>query len=120
MLKLNIQLFGGRGSSSNIAGGYSSFSNLVKKREQTKYNLTFGTGIDLSERINQKTTSISSYKMKDLDRITNGINEAVVQVQQGSFEKRLSQLKDLGFKVISKTKPSNNKTDIMLAYIKKK
>ena len=120
MIKLNIQQFGGRGASSSKSGGYTSFESLTNKRENMKYNLTFGTGVDMSEKSGNGMSSITSYKLKDLERITKNINETVIQSQQGSFDKRILQMQDLGFKVISQTKPSNNKTDIRLAYLRRR
>lgn len=118
-MRLNIQLFGGRGASSSTGGGYTSFESLTNRRENMKYNLTFGTGVDMTEKSGNSISSITSYKLKDLGRITKNINETVIQSQQGSFDKRISQMKDLGFKVISQTKPSKNKTDIRLAYLRR-
>lgn len=108
---------GSRGSSSSR--GYSSFENLVNKREKMKYSLTFGTGVDVSNRINSKTTSISSYKIGDLGKATSNIKETVAQVQKGSLDKRINQLKELGFRVVSQTKPGNEKTDPVLVYLRR-
>ena len=122
-MRLNIQLFGGRGASSSgrsvSSGGYTSFESLTSKRENMKYNLTFGTGVDMAEKVGSGMSSITSHKLKDLGKITKNINETVIQSQQGSFDKRISQMKNLGFKVISQTKPSENKTDIRLAYLRR-
>lgn len=119
-MKLNIQMFGGRGASSSNSG-ISSFENLINKRENMKYSITFGTGIDVSERLNNNMTSITSYKIKDLDRVMTNIDETVIQVQQGSADKRIEQLNNVGFKVISKTKPDDNsKTSTVLVHIKRR
>lgn len=116
-MKLNIQLFGGRGASSSSS---SSFDKLISKRENLKYSVTFGTGIDIGER-NGKLSSITSYKIGQLESAMKNIDETVIQVQQGSYDKRINQLKDIGFKVISKTTPDNNdKTTIVLAHIRRK
>lgn len=119
-MKLDIQLFGGRGASSSNKG-ISSFESLVNKRNNMKYSVTFGTGIDISERINDKTTSISSYRIGQLENVMRDINETIIQVQQGNFDKRIKQLNDIGFNVISRTKPDDNeKTSIILAHVKRR
>lgn len=119
-MKLNMQRFGSRGASSSN-NSISSFESLVNKRENMKYSISFGTGIDVSERLNNNMTSRTSYKIKDLDRVMANIDETVVEVQQGSADKRIKQLNNVGFKVISKTKPDDNsKTSIVLVHIKRR
>ena len=108
---------GSRGASSNKI---SNFETLINKREKLQYGITFGTGIDISNR-KGKTTSITSYKIGQLEDVTKNINEAIVQVQQGSYNKRMEQLKNVGFKIVSKTKPDDNeKTTIVLVHIRRK
>lgn len=109
---------GSRGSKSSSAG-YSSFESLIKKREGFKNNITFGTGVDISNKVGNKISSLTSYKISDLGKATSNIKEAIVQVQQGSASKRISQLTDLGFKVVSSTKPGKNKTDIVLVHVRR-
>ena len=91
-MKLNLQLFGSRGANS---GSTKPFKTLINKRETLKYGVTFGTGIDISER-NGKLSSITSYKIGQLKEAMANINETIVQVQQGSANKRIQQLKEIG------------------------
>ena len=118
-MKLNIQFFGGRGASSSNTT--SSFESLIRKRENMQYSVTFGTGIDVSRRLSNNMTSMSSYKLKDLENVMANIDETVIQVQQGSANKRLQQLKDIGYDVVSQYKPSDNdKTSLVLAHIRRR
>ena len=108
---------GGRGASSSKI---SSFESLINKRENLQYGIEFGTGIDISNK-QGRATSITSYKISQLEDVTRNINEAIVQVQQGSYNRRIEQLENVGFEIVSKTRPNDNeKTTPILIHIKRR
>lgn len=97
-----------------------SYEEIISRANDMKYGVIFGTGIDVMKRENN-LSSITSYKISDLSKAMNNIDETIVRVSQGMYDKRIKALEEIGYEVIAKSKTNNNeKTTPMLVHIKRR
>lgn len=97
---------GGRGASSGSTGTKTvSYEQLIKREQNTKYNLTFNKSVDIS----QKGYLPITKKYKDIDY--SKINEAVVTINKGLYDRHTNLLKKQGYKILEQTKFSEKDPD---------
>lgn len=96
---------GGRGASSETSTKIASYESLTSLRSQKGMtSISFDKTITISDgKYVPQTYNVS----KGFDRISQ-FNEAVAEVDKGMLEKREKQLKEMGFKIKSRTSYSKN------------
>lgn len=93
---------GGRGVRSSASIKTVSYENITKQEESMKYSLNMQKTITISEK--GYVPRISNYKNMDY----TDINEAIVEVPKGNYEKRIKMLKEKGYNIIAQTKLSKD------------
>ena len=93
---------GGRGASSGASIKTVSYENITKQQQSMKYLLNMQKTITISEK--GYVPRISNYKNMDY---TN-INEAIVEVPKGDYERRIKMLKEKGYNIVAQTKLSKD------------
>lgn len=93
---------GGRGVRSSISTKTVSYESITKQEESMKYSLNMQKTITIFEK--GYVPRVSNYKNMDY----TDINEAIVEVPKGNYERRIKMLKEKGYNIIAQTKLSKD------------
>lgn len=109
---------GGRGASSGDNTKVVSYQDMIVNNQNVVYTLSFDKNVTIFEtRGVYESSQTVPYSKVDY----NKINEAIVQVDYGFYDKRVKELKNNGYKIIEKTNTKGkNKTDRILLHIKRR
>lgn len=111
---------GGRGASSSQGGKTRiiSYQDMLVNNQDVPTTLVFNKKVDIIEtRGIYESMRTLPYNKVDYSKI----NEAIVQVDYGSYERKLKELESRGYKIIERTDTKNKKVyDTILLHIKKK
>ena len=93
---------GGRGVRSSTSTKTISYESITKQEKSIRYSLNIKKTITIFER--GYVPRVSNYK----NMYYTDINEAIVEVPKGNYERRIKMLKEKGYNIIAQTKLSKD------------
>lgn len=111
---------GGRGASSSQGNKTKviSYQDMIVNNQDVPLTLVFNKKVDIIEtRGIYESTQTLPYSKVDYSKI----DEAIVQVDYGAYERKLKELESKGYRITERTDTKNKKVyDTILLHIKKK